>query len=83
MRRRPETLVQGIVQLVGQAIEAAGEGVGRELEMVRFVADARSEVGQQPDLFTCIAEPFVGCFGEVVAQLGNLILFHGSSLLES
>jgi hypothetical protein len=49
--------------------------------MVRFATYARSEVGQQPNLFTCMAEPFVGCFGKVVAQFGNLILFHGSSLL--
>jgi hypothetical protein len=61
--------VQGVVQLVGQAIEAAGQGVGRELEMVRFIADARSEVGQQPDLLTCMAKSFVGSFGKVVAQL--------------
>jgi len=45
--------------------------------MVRFAADACSHVGQQPDPFTCMAEPFVGCFGKVVVQLGNLILFHG------
>jgi hypothetical protein len=28
-----------------------------------------------------LAEPFVGCFGKLVAQLGNLIFFRGSSLL--
>jgi len=30
-----------------------------------------------------MAEPFVGRFGKVIAQLSNLILFHGSSLLVS
>jgi len=49
--------------------------------MVRFAADACGELGQQADFFTCIAEPFVGCLGKVVTQLGNLVLFHGSSLL--
>jgi hypothetical protein len=49
--------------------------------MVCFVADARSEVGQQPDLVACMAELFMGGFGKVIAQIGDLILFHGSSLL--
>jgi hypothetical protein len=36
--RQSETPVQGIGQLVGQAIEAPGLGAGREPEMIRFVA---------------------------------------------
>jgi hypothetical protein len=36
--RQSETPVQGIGQLVGQAIEAPGLGAGREQEMIRFVA---------------------------------------------
>jgi DNA-binding XRE family transcriptional regulator len=51
--------------------------------MIRSAADARSEVGQPPHLFTQLAEPLVGCLGKVIAQLSNLILFHSSSLLVS
>jgi hypothetical protein len=72
----------------GRLLRAVGSGLlpfvehgWAKAEMVRFAADARSEVGQQPNLFTCMAEPFVGRFGKVIAQLSKLILFHGSSLL--
>ena len=75
--------MQGKVQLVSKTIETTGQRAGRELKVVRFVADACSKVGQQPNLFPCMAEPFVSCFGKVIAQLGNLILFHGSSFLVS
>jgi len=39
-------------------------------------ADARGEVGQQSDLCTCMAEPFVGGFRQAITRLGNVILFH-------